>query len=123
MPDELRKPFLESLDMIEAAIVELRGAANELEKTVAQTRKMLDDDFDILELLQAPGTGSREQTIAALNAMHSALMFSRGAWYRLLIEGRGMSVAEVARRTGHPRQLIKRRYDSFNDKLAQELSE
>ena len=123
MPDEVRKPFLRSLDMIDAAVADLRGAADQLERTVAQTRSMLDEGVDIIELLQTPGTGSRERMIDALNSMHSALMFSRGAYYRLLIEGRGMSISEIARLSGHPRQLIKRRYDSFNSKLAQEIGE
>ena len=32
---------------------------------------------------------------------------------QVLIEQKGMSLAAIARATGHPRQLIKRRYESL----------
>jgi len=119
VPDPRLEPFLRSLDQIEGAISKLRTAMEVLEVSIAQTRELLEAAIDPLDLFAAPGTASRDTTIEALNAMHSALMVSRGEWYRILIEDKGMSLSEIARHTGHPRQLIKRRYDALNKKFAQ----
>jgi hypothetical protein len=105
--------FLQSLVNLEDAIAEIRSAADMLEVSIQQTRKKIDSGLPVLELLRTPGTESRETTLEALNTMHSALMLSRAEWYRVLIEQEGMSLSEIARVTGHPRQIIKRRYDAL----------
>jgi hypothetical protein len=114
--DPRLQPFLKSLELIEGATADLRAAIEILETSIARTRDLLAAGLDPLELLASPGTTSRDTTIEALNAMHSALMVSRGEWYHILIDDRGMSFSQVARHTGHPRQLIKRRYDAVNEK-------
>ncbi len=120
LSDPRVQSFLTSLELIEDAIAGLRSAIEILNTSIARTRVLLAAGHDPFELLAAPGTISRDTTIEALNAMHSALMVSRGEWYRILIEGKGMSLSEIARHTGHPRQLIKRRYDAVNEKRAKD---
>ena len=108
--------FSQSLVGIETAIANIRSAADMLEASIGRTRELIDSGVDVRDLVRAPGTTSRETAIEALNGLHSALMISRAEWYRLLIEQEGMSPSDIARLTGHPRQIVKRRYDALRRK-------
>jgi len=47
-----------------------------------------------------------------MNTPHSVLMRSRGEYFHVLVDDEGLTISEVARLVGHPRQLVKRRYDA-----------
>ena len=112
--------FRKSLVGIEEAVADLRTAADLLEASIQHTRELLDAGVDARELARLSGTGSRDTTIEALNTMHSALRISRAEWYRFLIEQDGMTPSDIARLTGHPRQMIKRQYDALYERPAEE---
>jgi hypothetical protein len=59
----------------------------------------------------------RESLIDALNSVESALMLNRAEGIRIVVDEEGLGVSDVARLIDRPRQLVKRAYDTANERL------
>lgn len=70
------------------------------------------DLFERPEMLEG-----RESLLDALASVQSALMINRAEGIRVMVDEEGLSLSEVARLLGRPRQLVKRAYDVASDRL------
>ncbi len=105
--------FVESLDELDATIERMRRALDGLEAANAHTRDAINTKMRMADLFAVSAAPrSRDAVIDAMNAMHSVLMRSRGEFFHILVDEEAMTISEVARLVGHPRQLVKRRYDA-----------
>ncbi len=105
--------FLDSLEALDNAIARLRNELDGLEAANAHTREAIRAGTHMRDLFpQSDGPRARDAVIDAVTALQSALMRSRGEFFGVLVEQEGMTISEVARLVGHPRQLVKRRYDA-----------
>jgi hypothetical protein len=105
--------FLDSLEELDKAIASVRTELDALEAANAHTRDAFRAGMRMRDLFpQSDGPRARDAVIDAIAELQSALMRSRGEFFGVLVEQEGMTISEVARLVGHPRQLVKRRYDA-----------
>jgi hypothetical protein len=105
--------FLGSLDQLDRAIARVRKELDGLETANAHTRDAVRSGMHLRDLFpQSDGPRARDAVIEAVTALQSALMRSRGEFFGVLVEDEDMTISAVARLVGHPRQLVKRRYDA-----------
>ena len=105
--------FVDSLEELDEAIARVRDALDGLEAANAYTRDVIRVGMRMRDLFpRSDGPRARDPTIEAVTALQTALMRSRGEFFGVLVEEEGMTISEVARLVGHPRQLVKRRYDA-----------
>ena len=105
--------FVRSLDELDEAIGSLRRELDGLEASVAHTRDAVSAGMRMTDLFPtSDAPRARDAVIDAMNTLHSVLMRSRGEYFHVLVDEEGLTISEVARLVGHPRQLVKRRYDA-----------
>jgi hypothetical protein len=101
------------LEELDQAIARVREELDRLEAANAHARDAIRGDTRMRDLFsQSDGPRARDAVIEAVTALQSALMRSRGEFFGVLVDGEHMTISEVARLVGHPRQLVKRRYDA-----------
>jgi hypothetical protein len=105
--------FLGSLEELDRAIARVRKELDGLEAANAHARGAIRAGMRMRDLFpQSDGPRARDAVIDAVTALQSALMRSRGEFFGILVEDEDMTISAVARLVGHPRQLVKRRYDA-----------
>jgi hypothetical protein len=101
------------LEELDRAIAHVRTELDGLEAANAHARDAVRAGMRMRDLFpQSDGPRARDAVIEAVAALQSALMRSRGEFFGVLVEDEDMTISEVARLVGHPRQLVKRRYDA-----------
>jgi hypothetical protein len=101
------------LEELDQAIARVREELDRLEAANAHARDAIRGDTRMRDLFsQSDGPRARDAVIEAVTALQSALMRSRGEFFGVLVDDEHMTISEVARLVGHPRQLVKRRYDA-----------
>ena len=105
--------FLESLEELDKAVARVRHELDGLDAANAHARDAVRAGMHMRDLFpRSDGPRARDAVIEAVTALQSALMRSRGEFFGVLVEQEGMTISEVARLVGHPRQLVKRGYDA-----------
>ncbi len=110
MGDDPLARRLSDLETARLALVrelEALGQAVELNRELRRRGTTVTDIFR-----QSPGPATRRRVRQALNRLNEALHAYRAEAVRCLVEEEGLSIAEVARRTGNARQVISRLYQA-----------
>jgi hypothetical protein len=105
--------LFEALDAMSRAGAQLRADLDELDRATDGARRRLEKGTTLRELYEGrPASNPREAVARSLTGLNAALRRVRSEAVRVLVDEEKLSIGEAARLVGHPRQLVRRLYDS-----------
>jgi hypothetical protein len=107
--------LVQILDVEDRVAQQTIEALQELRRYQQPLRKALADGATVSELLTPENLAPRDLVRTLLAECSSAVQHARAEAIRELIDVEGLSMKQVARAAGHPRQLIKRLYDTARE--------
>jgi hypothetical protein len=111
-PAAPNRPIVELLEQEDSIAKQMVEALEALRAHQMPDRVALAQGAPVSEFVSAERLAYRDRVRELLPKLASALQQSRAEAIRELIDAEGLSVQMVSRIVGHPRQLVKRLYDS-----------
>lgn len=111
--------FAATLDSLSDASRAMGAALDGLDEIVERVQSHLEAGKPLAGAYTETGWGEdRSHVFAAISGLQHALARARTEYFRALVDGEGMTITEVARLVGQPRQLVKRSYDERGKRAA-----
>lgn len=106
-------PFIARLGGVDRTCLELVDVLASLRAALAEVQRMRAQGRPVSEIVAlGPAAAARRDVRAAWLRVNRALHEYRVQIVKSMVDGEGMSIAEVARVTGNARQVISRLYHS-----------
>ena len=100
------------LDDVETARIDLTALLERLGQSLEVRTQIGDPGFVLSERDPVPGVELHEDLIAGLERMHHAIAAARSEAVRIMVDEEGLTMSDVAKLMGRPRQLVSRLYRS-----------
>jgi hypothetical protein len=104
--------LLELLDEVEAARIQLTETLDRVGESLIERTQVTAPGYRLSEQDPASGVELHEELIGCLERMHHSVAAARAESVRIMVEEEGLSLSDVAKMLGRPRQLVSRLYRS-----------
>ncbi len=108
----MNERLLTLLDDVERARVELMQSLGRLGEALRDRHAVTEPGFVLSEQDLVPGVELHEDLIRGLERMHHTLALARAETVRVMVDEEGLTLSDVAKMVGRPRQLVSRLYRS-----------
>jgi hypothetical protein len=107
--------LLSLLDEVETARIELIETLDRVGANLEVRRDVADPGYRLSEQDPVPGIELHEELIGRLERMHHSVAAARAESVRIMVDEEGLTLSDVAKLMGRPRQLVSRLYRSATE--------